>query len=245
MFSIISCTLLAQAVSINLKMGWEWTGTSALLNQNYFNCLTFIHDEICEWSRGVLFHILLIDWHVIIVLWQNWNCSVNLTFFFLPCLVIMFDYLMKEAYFFNCGENLSAKGMTYLTNSLFDYRSPENNSIRAEFILDAAHHKVRELLCFFQKYFLMLSNESPMIFRCVLLEDWFASLGHVQLNLTLQIAKKKKKGNKNMSKRNLKTPPILKPKSNAIVFKSANYKTSTGKKKKHNTKIGQKCYQKV
>lgn len=97
---------------------------------------------------------------------------------------------MKEAYFFNCGENLSAKGMTYLTNSLFDYRSPENNSIRAEFILDAAHHKVSELLCFFQKYFLMLSNESLMIFGCVLLEDWFASLGHVQLNLTLQIAKK-------------------------------------------------------
>ncbi|XP_071660013.1 intermembrane lipid transfer protein VPS13B isoform X8 [Patagioenas fasciata] len=47
----------------------------------------------------------------------------------------------EEAYFFSCGENLSAKGMTYLTNSLFDYRSPENNSIRAEFILDAAHHK--------------------------------------------------------------------------------------------------------
>uniref|UniRef100_A0A8C4P7D6 Vacuolar protein sorting-associated protein 13B-like n=1 Tax=Dromaius novaehollandiae TaxID=8790 RepID=A0A8C4P7D6_DRONO len=47
----------------------------------------------------------------------------------------------EEAYFFNCGENLSTKGMTYLTNSLFDYRSPENNSIRAEFILDAAHHK--------------------------------------------------------------------------------------------------------
>lgn len=32
--------------------------------------------------------------------------------------------------------------MTYLTNSLFDYRSPENNGIRAEFILDAAGHKV-------------------------------------------------------------------------------------------------------
>ncbi|XP_059346108.1 intermembrane lipid transfer protein VPS13B [Ammospiza nelsoni] len=47
----------------------------------------------------------------------------------------------EEACFFNCGENLSVKGMTYLTNSLFDYRSPENNSIRAEFILDAAHHK--------------------------------------------------------------------------------------------------------
>ncbi|XP_040444191.1 vacuolar protein sorting-associated protein 13B isoform X6 [Falco naumanni] len=51
----------------------------------------------------------------------------------------------EEAYFFNCGENLSAKGMTYLTNSLFDYRSPENNSIRAEFILDAAHHKFLEI----------------------------------------------------------------------------------------------------
>ncbi|XP_043921582.1 vacuolar protein sorting-associated protein 13B [Protopterus annectens] len=46
-----------------------------------------------------------------------------------------------EACFFRCGESLSSKGMTYLTNSLFDYRSPENNGVRAEFILDAAHHK--------------------------------------------------------------------------------------------------------
>ncbi|XP_016053963.1 PREDICTED: vacuolar protein sorting-associated protein 13B isoform X2 [Miniopterus natalensis] len=46
-----------------------------------------------------------------------------------------------EACFFICGENLSMKGFTYLTNSLFDYRSPENNGTRAEFILDAAHHK--------------------------------------------------------------------------------------------------------
>ncbi|XP_042321632.1 vacuolar protein sorting-associated protein 13B isoform X3 [Sceloporus undulatus] len=47
----------------------------------------------------------------------------------------------SEAYFFHCGENLSTKGMTYLTNSLFDYRSPENNGVRAEFILDGAVHK--------------------------------------------------------------------------------------------------------
>ncbi|XP_039184818.1 vacuolar protein sorting-associated protein 13B isoform X2 [Crotalus tigris] len=47
----------------------------------------------------------------------------------------------SEACFFHCGENLSTKGMTYLTNSLFDYRSPENNGVRAEFILDAAAHK--------------------------------------------------------------------------------------------------------
>ncbi|XP_063307280.1 intermembrane lipid transfer protein VPS13B isoform X1 [Pelobates fuscus] len=46
-----------------------------------------------------------------------------------------------EACFFTCGENLSNKGNTYLTNSLFDYRSPENNGIRAEFILDSTHHK--------------------------------------------------------------------------------------------------------
>ncbi|XP_048215264.1 vacuolar protein sorting-associated protein 13B isoform X5 [Perognathus longimembris pacificus] len=47
----------------------------------------------------------------------------------------------SEACFFICGENLNTKGLTYLTNSLFDYRSPENNGTRAEFILDATHHK--------------------------------------------------------------------------------------------------------
>ncbi|XP_058031707.1 intermembrane lipid transfer protein VPS13B isoform X7 [Ahaetulla prasina] len=51
----------------------------------------------------------------------------------------------SEACFFHCGENLSTKGMTYLTNSLFDYRSPENNGVRAEFILDAAAHKGLEI----------------------------------------------------------------------------------------------------
>eukprot|EP00063_Salmo_salar_P068513 XP_014043348.1 PREDICTED: vacuolar protein sorting-associated protein 13B-like [Salmo salar] len=49
----------------------------------------------------------------------------------------------EDAVFFSCGESLSSKGMTYLTNSLFDYRSPENNGVRAEFILDATNHKVR------------------------------------------------------------------------------------------------------
>ncbi|XP_073406560.1 intermembrane lipid transfer protein VPS13B isoform X3 [Dendrobates tinctorius] len=46
-----------------------------------------------------------------------------------------------EACFFTCGESLSNKGNAYLTNSLFDYRSPENNGIRAEFILDSCSHK--------------------------------------------------------------------------------------------------------
>ncbi|XP_077454297.1 intermembrane lipid transfer protein VPS13B isoform X2 [Stigmatopora argus] len=47
----------------------------------------------------------------------------------------------EDALFFSCGDSLSSKGMTYLTNSLFDYRSPENNGVRAEFILDAVTHK--------------------------------------------------------------------------------------------------------
>uniref|UniRef100_A0A3P9JC91 Vacuolar protein sorting 13 homolog B n=1 Tax=Oryzias latipes TaxID=8090 RepID=A0A3P9JC91_ORYLA len=47
----------------------------------------------------------------------------------------------EDAVFLSCGDSLSMKGMTYLTNSLFDYRSPENNGVRAEFILDAANHK--------------------------------------------------------------------------------------------------------
>uniref|UniRef100_A0AAY5KI14 Chorein N-terminal domain-containing protein n=1 Tax=Esox lucius TaxID=8010 RepID=A0AAY5KI14_ESOLU len=47
----------------------------------------------------------------------------------------------EEAVFFTCGESLNSKGMTYLTNSLFDYRSPENNGVRAEVILDANNHK--------------------------------------------------------------------------------------------------------
>ncbi|XP_051922637.1 intermembrane lipid transfer protein VPS13B-like isoform X3 [Hippocampus zosterae] len=47
----------------------------------------------------------------------------------------------EDAVFFNCGDTLHSKGMTYLTNSLFDYRSPENNGVRAEFILDSVTHK--------------------------------------------------------------------------------------------------------
>nr|XP_061789029.1 intermembrane lipid transfer protein VPS13B-like [Nerophis lumbriciformis] len=47
----------------------------------------------------------------------------------------------EDAVFFSCGDSLSSKGMTYLTNSLFDYRSPENNGVRAEFILDSVTHK--------------------------------------------------------------------------------------------------------
>ncbi|KAI4881788.1 hypothetical protein NFI96_011483 [Prochilodus magdalenae] len=48
---------------------------------------------------------------------------------------------MEDTVFFSCGESLSSKGLIYLTNSLFDYRSPENNGVRAEFILDAGLHK--------------------------------------------------------------------------------------------------------
>ncbi|XP_053516810.1 intermembrane lipid transfer protein VPS13B isoform X5 [Artibeus jamaicensis] len=73
-----------------------------------------------------------------------------------------------EACFFICGENLSMKGLTYLTNSLFDYRSPENNGTRAEFILDAAHHKetyteiagMQRFGAFYMDYLYTMENSS-------------------------------------------------------------------------------------
>ncbi|XP_036904161.1 vacuolar protein sorting-associated protein 13B isoform X2 [Sturnira hondurensis] len=73
-----------------------------------------------------------------------------------------------EACFFICGENLSVKGLTYLTNSLFDYRSPENNGTRAEFILDAAHHKetyteiagMQRFGAFYMDYLYTMENNS-------------------------------------------------------------------------------------
>ncbi|KAM8786132.1 intermembrane lipid transfer protein VPS13B isoform 1-T1 [Rhynchonycteris naso] len=73
-----------------------------------------------------------------------------------------------EACFFICGENLSMKGSTYLTSSLFDYRSPENNGIRAEFILDAAHHKetyteiagMQRFGAFYMDYLYTMKNNS-------------------------------------------------------------------------------------
>lgn len=63
-------------------------------------------------------------------------------FFFHKSFFDVFFFSIKDAVFFSCGDNLKSKGMTYLTNSLFDYRSPENNGVKAEFILDSANHKV-------------------------------------------------------------------------------------------------------
>ncbi|XP_070248088.1 intermembrane lipid transfer protein VPS13B isoform X2 [Myotis yumanensis] len=73
-----------------------------------------------------------------------------------------------EACFFICGETLSMKGLTYLTNSLFDYRSPENNGTRAEFILDATHHKetytevagMQRFGAFYMDYLYTMENSS-------------------------------------------------------------------------------------
>ncbi|KAJ8394605.1 hypothetical protein AAFF_G00044080 [Aldrovandia affinis] len=74
----------------------------------------------------------------------------------------------EDAVFFSCGESLSSKGMTYLTNSLFDYRSPENNGVRAEFILDANHHKetyteiagMQRFGAFYMDYLYTMENNS-------------------------------------------------------------------------------------
>ncbi|KAF7651325.1 hypothetical protein LDENG_00112200 [Lucifuga dentata] len=74
----------------------------------------------------------------------------------------------EDAVFFSCGESLSSKGMTYLTNSLFDYRSPENNGVRAEFILDATNHKesyteiagMQRFGAFYMDYLYTMENSS-------------------------------------------------------------------------------------
>ncbi|XP_068616522.1 intermembrane lipid transfer protein VPS13B-like [Brachionichthys hirsutus] len=74
----------------------------------------------------------------------------------------------EDAVFFFCGDSLSSKGMTYLTNSLFDYRSPENNGIRAEYILDAVNHKetyteiagMQRFGAFYMDYLYTMENSS-------------------------------------------------------------------------------------
>ncbi|XP_032375136.1 vacuolar protein sorting-associated protein 13B isoform X2 [Etheostoma spectabile] len=88
----------------------------------------------------------------------------------------------EDAVFFSCGDNLSSKGMTYLTNSLFDYRSPENNGVRAEFILDATNHKetyteiagMQRFGAFYMDYLYTMENSSgkgPQEFSVVSLEE--------------------------------------------------------------------------
>ncbi|XP_061772519.1 intermembrane lipid transfer protein VPS13B-like isoform X2 [Nerophis ophidion] len=88
----------------------------------------------------------------------------------------------EEAVFFSCGDNLSSKGMTYLTNSLFDYRSPENNGVRAEFILDTVTHKetyteiagMQRFGAFYLDYLYTMENSSGKDFQdssAAILED--------------------------------------------------------------------------
>ncbi|XP_056141722.1 intermembrane lipid transfer protein VPS13B-like [Lampris incognitus] len=86
--------------------------------------------------------------------------------------------LEEDTVFFSCGESLSSKGMTYLTNSLFDYRSPENNGVRAEFILDATNHKetyteiagMHRFGAFYMDYLYTMENGSGKV--CVGSQDF-------------------------------------------------------------------------
>lgn len=86
----------------------------------------------------------------------------------------------EDAVFFRCGETLSVKGLTYLTNSLFDYRSPENNGVRAEFILDGNIHKetytesagLQRYGAFYMDYLYTMENNSNRV--CVGPQDFAA-----------------------------------------------------------------------
>ncbi|XP_039661566.1 vacuolar protein sorting-associated protein 13B isoform X3 [Perca fluviatilis] len=88
----------------------------------------------------------------------------------------------EDAVFFSCGDSLSSKGMTYLTNSLFDYRSPENNGVRAEFILDTTNHKetyteiagMQRFGAFYMDYLYTMENSSgkgPQEFSVASMEE--------------------------------------------------------------------------
>ncbi|XP_064816856.1 intermembrane lipid transfer protein VPS13B-like, partial [Oncorhynchus masou masou] len=89
----------------------------------------------------------------------------------------------EDAVFFSCGESLSSKGMTYLTNSLFDYRSPENNGVRAEFILDATNHKetytegsgMQRFGAFYMDYLYTVETSSTKV--CVGQQDFTMATG--------------------------------------------------------------------
>lgn len=89
----------------------------------------------------------------------------------------------EDAVFFSCGESLSSKGMTYLTNSLFDYRSPENNGVRAEFILDATNHKetyteisgMQRFGAFYMDYLYTVETSSTKV--CVGQQDFTMAVG--------------------------------------------------------------------
>ncbi|XP_031677767.1 vacuolar protein sorting-associated protein 13B, partial [Oncorhynchus kisutch] len=91
--------------------------------------------------------------------------------------------LEEDAVFFSCGESLSSKGMTYLTNSLFDYRSPENNGVRAEFILDATNHKetyteisgMQRFGAFYMDYLYTVETSSTKV--CVGQQDFTMATG--------------------------------------------------------------------
>ncbi|KAJ8288378.1 hypothetical protein COCON_G00010370 [Conger conger] len=97
----------------------------------------------------------------------------------------------EDAVFFRCGESLSSKGMTYLTNSLFDYRSPENNGVRAEFILDANLHKetyteiagMQRFGAFYMDYLYTMENNSSK--DCVGQQD-FSPVGREEAPLPVQ-----------------------------------------------------------
>ncbi|XP_042611464.1 vacuolar protein sorting-associated protein 13B-like [Cyprinus carpio] len=88
----------------------------------------------------------------------------------------------EDAVFFRCGDTLSVKGMTYLTNSLFDYRSQQNNPIRTQTILKPKHATITDYLetytenaglqrygAFYMDYLYTMENSSRV---CVGLQDF-------------------------------------------------------------------------
>lgn len=67
---------------------WKWGRSGEelkLYKWNKFHCFIFIHNSYFSVSVVSLKLLRVTTLCVIFVLWQDWNCSVNLTFFFSFC----------------------------------------------------------------------------------------------------------------------------------------------------------------
>ncbi|KAI7806135.1 putative vacuolar protein sorting-associated protein 13B-like [Triplophysa rosa] len=96
----------------------------------------------------------------------------------------------EDAVFFRCGETLSVKGLTYLTNSLFDYRSPENNGVKAEFILNGNIHKMA-ISKILGHFFVPVRKQAYKSYRMNFCENDFSALRKDETPLVQETSQKR------------------------------------------------------
>ncbi|XP_038147757.1 vacuolar protein sorting-associated protein 13B-like isoform X3 [Cyprinodon tularosa] len=162
---IVSIGFYCTKASITFKL------TDTQLESSYYSPQKVKSREVlCLEQEGITIEVLMMGE-------PFFNCQIG----FVGCRALCLKGIMgvrdfeenlnrreEDAVFFSCGDNLKSKGMTYLTNSLFDYRSPENNGVKAEFILDSANHKetyteiagMQRFGAFYMDYLYTMENSS-------------------------------------------------------------------------------------